>query len=719
MVRLAIFFALLFALAFGLAWMADNPGSVTLDWPWLSRFLTGEETPQAVTVPLHLAIIALAVFFFAVLAIVWVVSAVLRSPRSFGRWRAGRKRDKGYDALSRGLVAAGAGNAPLARRLASDAHKQLGDAPLVSMLEAQTALLEDDREQARLRFRDMLERDETRLLGLRGLYLEAEREGAGDAAAHFAREANEIAPGTPWAARAVLKSEALAGDWESALRTLETNRASGLLEKDDYNRQRAVLLTALAREEEPASPDQARSHAVSAHKLDPSLVPAATTAAAVCVRLGDMRKAAKVLEETWKEAPHPDVAQAYVHLRAGDSVQDRLKRARTLKGKKPDDPESQLAVASAAIDAEAWDEAREALSRVLRDRPTERACLMMADLEEAQHGDMGRVREWLSRAVHAPRDPVWTADGVVSEEWQAVSPVTGAIGAFQWKQPTETLALGALGHDGEAGGRTVDGDELARLALAPPPAGGAKKEDAPSAPVRPDPGDDVEDAQVIEVTPSPKGRTDAEPAGDRVAEARVEPSTGARADTPLAPPPVPASQPAKHQAAPAGLGAVGGAAVASMATSPSETAGGDEMAASGETRNAGDDGRMTGAPAPAQGRDHRTPAMSVLPRRRGGGEDEDGGSSPATEAAPSAGEAEAPREPDASDGVPAVPPAASNDDAPRPQERTAAASTGTSPYRTKQGAMDPDGDGMLDRRPDDPGPNGEEGEGGRRKGYFF
>ena len=35
----------------------------------------------------------------------------------------------------------------------------------------------------------------------------------------------------------------------------------------------------------------------------------------------------------------------------------------------------------------------------------------MSEVEEAEHGDRGRVREWLARAVHAPRDPAWTADG--------------------------------------------------------------------------------------------------------------------------------------------------------------------------------------------------------------------------------------------------------------------------------------------------------------------
>ena len=61
----------------------------------------------------------------------------------------------------------------------------------------------------------------------------------------------------------------------------------------------------------------------------------------------------------------------------------------------------------------------------------------MARIEGEQHGHAGRVREWLARAVNAPRDPAWTADGVVSDRWAPVSPVTGALDAFRWRVPVE------------------------------------------------------------------------------------------------------------------------------------------------------------------------------------------------------------------------------------------------------------------------------------------
>lgn len=70
-------------------------------------------------------------------------------------------------------------------------------------------------------------------------------------------------------------------------------------------------------------------------------------------------------------------------------------------------------------------------------QPRQAGYLLMADIEEAESGDVGKVRQWLSKAVRAQRDPAWVADGVVSQNWGPVSPVTGRIDAFEWKVPVE------------------------------------------------------------------------------------------------------------------------------------------------------------------------------------------------------------------------------------------------------------------------------------------
>lgn len=437
MFRIIVFLLTVLALGLMFAWVADNPGTIFVQWEWLAAKLgrPGEE----IGIPLTLAL----AIFVGLVAAAMFISGLLRGifgmPSLVSRFFDNRRKERGYRALSQGLIAASSGDVDTARSLAKESGKLLKDEPLVALLGTQTALLEGKRDEARQNFEAMLEDENTRMVALRGLFLEAERQGESEAARHYAEEAVREAPALPWAGSAKLRYQAVDADWDAALQTLEANRSAGLIDRAVAKRQRAVLLIAKAMAEEQANPDGARKLAKEAHKLAKDLVPAATVFARVAARLGDIRGATKVLEAAWKQMPHPEIAEAYATVRAGDSVQDRLKRARKLAGFKANHPEGSLAVAAAAIDAQDWETAREALEPVLTTRPTERACLLMADIEEGQHGDKGRMRAWLSRAVRAPADETWTADGHVSEEWLPLSPVTGEIDAFKWQVPVAQL----------------------------------------------------------------------------------------------------------------------------------------------------------------------------------------------------------------------------------------------------------------------------------------
>ncbi|HEX7790274.1 MAG TPA: heme biosynthesis protein HemY, partial [Afipia sp.] len=144
------------------------------------------------------------------------------------------------------------------------------------------------------------------------------------------------------------------------------------------------------------------------------------------------------IETAWVAQPHPDLADAYAHVRLGDSALNRLDRVEKLAAKVPGHIEGGLAVARAAIDAGEFARARETLAPFIA-APTQRVAILMAELERAEHGDGGNARSWMLRAVRAALDPVWTADGYVSERWRPVSPVTGRLDAFQWLTPVAAL----------------------------------------------------------------------------------------------------------------------------------------------------------------------------------------------------------------------------------------------------------------------------------------
>lgn len=428
--RALVFLALLAVAAYGAVWIADHPGTVTVVW-------NGYEIGMSLAIALTGVLVAA-----IVLGLIWaVVTGVIGLPASISRSTRERRRNKGLASLSRGIIAVGSGDPLTARRHAGDAERLLGSQPLTLLLKAQAAQISGDRDAAEQAFKRMADDPETRVLGLRGLFVEARRREDEGAARAYASEAARLAPSVTWANEAVLEAQCADGEWSAATETVERRAALGLMDKHAARRQRAVLLTAAAQRHEAGEPDTATEQALKAVKLAPDLVPAAVIAGRLLARRNDLRKAAKIIEAAWKAAPHPELAKVYLNLRTGDSARDRLARAENLAKLSSWEPESRLVIAQAATEAKDFGRAREALAPLTDDRPTARVCRMMARIEAAEHGaESGRSREWLARAARAPRDPAWVADGIISERWAPVSPVSGRLDAFVWKTPPEILA---------------------------------------------------------------------------------------------------------------------------------------------------------------------------------------------------------------------------------------------------------------------------------------
>jgi len=426
MIRLLFSLIVLTFVALGLAWLSDMPGGVTL-------------TLMGFKIEASLAVATVAVVTLAIaLTIVWsILRFVFRLPSliSIG-WHA-RQRHKGHLAVSRGMIAVGAGDSKLAHRSASEAIRLLGREPLALLLSAQAAQMEGDGAGAARAFHDMLASPDTKLLGLRGLYIEAQRAGRELEAVKYAEETVAIAPKTAWAVDALMEHHARTGDWQKALMALD--HGSGAFERQDRKRKRAVLLTADALSHGDGAPELAIDSAREAAKLAPDLVPAQTAFARLLSRQGNYRKASRLLEAAWRLTPHPDLAEAYLSIRPGDAARERLARAKKLMALKPDHPESRYALARTYSEARDFDKAREAIAPLLEPAPTVRVCLLMAELEQLEHGDGGHVREWLGRASHAPRDPSWIGDGLISDVWAAVSPISGKLDVFTWAKPAETV----------------------------------------------------------------------------------------------------------------------------------------------------------------------------------------------------------------------------------------------------------------------------------------
>ncbi len=423
MMKLLWRFGWLVVLALGFAWLADRPGTLTMRW-------MGREIETSVVVAA-----ALALLLFAALLFSWsMLRQIWRSPTAAREFWRFRKHRKGYEALSKGMIAAGAGDAHIASRNAAIAGNALSDEPLVNVLVAQAAQLKGDREGVRRAFAEMAKSPETELLGLRGLFGEARASGDLVEALRIAEKAMALNPRLPWASTAVLQVQTARRSWDGAAKTLEQQGRSGTLDKKQVLRRRAQMLAAAALEAEENDKPRALRLAYEAIDLDAGLVPALAVAARSLMAEGSGRKAQKLLRKGWVSSPHPELSDLMGRIDPAEDAEARFERLRDGVGKPQDHIENAVAVARAAISARRVDVAREALSPYIEAQPQARICALMSQVEDASD-DKGRAREWLARAISATRDPVWVSDGVASTRWMPVSPVTGDIVPCEWKAP--------------------------------------------------------------------------------------------------------------------------------------------------------------------------------------------------------------------------------------------------------------------------------------------
>ncbi len=437
MFRALWYLAILSVLGIIAVLLADQPGSVSLEWRgWR---LDTSASLLAVGVGMAAVVIAL---------MLRLIGFLRRAPETLARRRHERRRDQGYLALTRGMVAVAAGDVDGASRQAKRANVLLEDPALTLLLSAQTAQLSGDEGAAAEHFEKMLDRPETEFLGVRGLLVQAMKRGDKDGARTLAERAFRLRPKSDWVAENLFALQTQAGLWAGAEETLGVAVKTGRVTTEQGRHRRAVLEH--QRGIEAAQRGDAASalkHALKAHKLDGALAPVASRLAGLLCTAGKMGKAARVLEAAWTARPHPELVEPYYLARDAMAPLDRVKAVGRLVKNNSQHDESRIATARAALEAKLWGEARKHLEPAAAAGASRRVCQLMAKIEESERGDLQQAHAWMARAAHMDPDPAWVCRqcGNVAEDWTVYCGNCHEFDAFAWGRPPHVQALADSG----------------------------------------------------------------------------------------------------------------------------------------------------------------------------------------------------------------------------------------------------------------------------------
>lgn len=399
MLRLLLYVLGLALFVIAAVWLADEPGNVALEW-------RGWRVDTSASVLIAIMIAAVLLIAFLLRALAMITGAM----KAMATSRRDRRTARGLASLADGFAAVQSGQTAAARRFAKEAASLLKTNPAVLMLRKETAELVGDTKEMKEAATALLERPQTELAGLRSLALKAAADGDTVGALNHAKRALARKDAPAWAIELALDLAIASGLWRDALALMDTKIARDTFPRENYKRIKTRLLLQQSQTDLRNGESQ-NAAGLAKQAIDLGGAPVAATAAfaKAMAAQGKGRKAAHLVEKLWSERPHADLAVAYRVLVPGEPALEWARRLDNLARLAPDHPETRLAVARAALDAQLWGQARNRLAPLTADNMEPdvraRAAGMLAEVEDRERGDLEKAAVWLKVALEARREP--------------------------------------------------------------------------------------------------------------------------------------------------------------------------------------------------------------------------------------------------------------------------------------------------------------------------
>ena len=426
MIRLLTFILMTAVLIICTVWFANHPGTINI--VWLGYRFDGSIGMVA------LALLALTI----VLVLCWRGwSIIANSPGWVGRLLGSRRRKKGQQALTMGLLELASGDVRQALKHTRAVDRYLEDDTLTRLLTAQAAELDGNNEAAKRQFEAMLEKPDSAFFGLRGLLQLSLKNNNRKDALDYAERAHRLRPRNPAVIVTLFDLLLTSKRWDRALSLLIDAQKAEVFNEKELTRRRALLITAKA-EDAIAAGENAEAVKLLRKALNSAddFTGAAVLLAGLYRDLNQGNKARDVVIHSWRTTPSAALGAIYMDTLSGDALA-QVKSVEKLVETNPEHVESHIIMAEAALLADLWGVARTNLEKAMTRKAEARHYRLLADLEMREKQDGAKARDLLIKASHANPDPDWRcgACGAETDRWVVSCPSCHSFGSVEWRSP--------------------------------------------------------------------------------------------------------------------------------------------------------------------------------------------------------------------------------------------------------------------------------------------
>ncbi len=427
--RVTLLLLVVLALGAGMAWIADRPGAVVIDWQ-------GWRIEASIAALVGLLVVLL----LAGIMLQWIWGLLARKLPFVGADRHLNRQRRGLVALNQAVIALAAGDARAAQRLSARARRLLPPQPVTHVLAAQAARLAGDEAGAEAEYRALLEDPAAAFLGVRGLLANAMKAGRRREALRLAREARNTDPQSPWAIRTLFGLQVREALWQEAEETLSQARRAKVFEADEIKRHKCALGFCRAREEALAgNSGEAERLLKAALRQRRDFAPATAQLARLQLAAGDEKKAARTIGRGWAIAPHPELTEVFEQFDPMERASERYRRFSRLAKRNGESSESRLTLAEKALAADHYQEAETLAQAVLETGSPARGYRILAAVARARGGEDAEetAREFDEGARGGQPAPRWVCAqcGTGHDRWTSHCDNCQAFDSLNWGVP--------------------------------------------------------------------------------------------------------------------------------------------------------------------------------------------------------------------------------------------------------------------------------------------
>ena len=347
------------------------------------------------------------------------------------------RQAKGNKALSSALISFYEGDNVEALVHSSKAKKLLKNDKLSLLINAQIAKKSGDSKLALASYKKLLGQKDTRLVALSGIVSEKIKAGKFKEALELSKKNVELHPKNISNTNTLFNLQLQEKDWQGAVKTLQIRKTIEKIPRNLFLQQEAILIFEGAQEKHKQGFSQeALAETLVAVRQYPSFVAALCFLTELENILGNKRRIEKLLQKAWALFPHPDIAKSYASLVKSESSEKRLRRFEPLIKINESNPQTIILKAELSLATGDFTKAKELMSMLANNNPDNYILTLMAAVEKASGGTEKVVREWLTKAVYAPKSPAWICSECGSQsEWMSTCQSCECFDCMRWLRP--------------------------------------------------------------------------------------------------------------------------------------------------------------------------------------------------------------------------------------------------------------------------------------------